>query len=169
MTERLRIGRGLFLVAAVLLAVACAPQHTTVVQKTTDDAEMHFKQGMMYAGRGDYDNAIMELQQSIAVKPTSKAYSNLGVAYMKTGKTNKALDALQKATNLDSCDPFAQYNLAAVYSVMDKTDLGMDALDQALECGFNNYDAIRFDKDLNNLRAEPEFRQTLEKHKVFLQ
>jgi hypothetical protein len=45
----------------------------------------------------------------------------------------------------------------------------MDALDRALGCGFNNYDALRFDKDLDNLRGEPEFRATLEKHKIFLQ
>ncbi len=137
--------------------------------REVDNAELHFKQGVTYAGRQDYENAVLEFQKSIAVKPMAKAYANLGVCYMKMGKNNKALINLKQAVALDSCDPFAQYNLAALYSVMDMTDLGMDHLDQALQCGFNNYDSLRFDKDLNNLRGEPEFRKTLEKHKIFLQ
>lgn len=155
-------------VIIILLTLTACHTSTTVIQKT-DDAETHFKQGIMFAGRADYNNAILEFQKSIAITRTAKAYSNLGVCYMKTGKVNKALDALQTAVGMNNCDSFAQYNLAAVYSVMDKTDLGIDALDRALECGFNNYDAIRFDKDLTNLRGEPEFRTTLEKHKIFLQ
>ncbi len=155
-----------FLMFAFMMA-AC--QNTTQVIRSVDDAELHFKQGITYAGRADYDNAILEFQKSINIRSTAKAYSNMGVCYMKTGKVNKALEALQTAVRIDNCDSFAQYNLAAVYSVMDKTDLGIDALDKALQCGFSNYDAIRFDKDLDNLRGEPEFRTTLEKHKVFLQ
>lgn len=149
----------------LLMLTACAG---TVVQKV-DDADVHFKQGIMFSGRGDYENAIIEFKKSLAIERTSKAYANLGVCYMKTGKTNKALSAMKNAVAMSSCDSFAQYNLAAIYSVMDKTDLGMDALDRALGCGFNNYDALRFDKDLDNLRGEPEFRATLEKHKIFLQ
>jgi len=133
------------------------------------NSELHFKQGLSYAKSSDYENAIPEFKRAIEISPTSKAYANLGVCYMKLGKTNKALEALQEAVNLDKCDSFALYNLTAIYSVQDRTDLSLDSLDRALKCGFNNYDAIRFDKDLNNLRGEPEFRKILEKHKVFLQ
>jgi tetratricopeptide (TPR) repeat protein len=153
----------------MMMSMMAACTNTTKIIHSTDDAELHFKQGITYAARADYDNAILEFQKSINIRSTAKAYSNMGVCYMKTGKVNKALEALQTAVRIDNCDSFAQYNLAAVYSVMDKTDLGIDALDKALQCGFSNYDAIRFDKDLDNLRGEPEFRTTLEKHKVFLQ
>jgi len=163
--RRFRYLAGILMI--VFMMTAC--ENTTQVIHSVDDAELHFKQGMTYASRADYDNAILEFQRSIDIRSTAKAHSNMGVCYMKTGKVNKALNALQTAVGIDNCDSFAQYNLAAVYSVMDKTDLGIDALDKALKCGFSNYDAIRFDKDLDNLRGEPEFRTTLEKHKVFLQ
>ncbi len=145
----------------------CAAPPVVIVQN--DQADLHFKQGVNYASRSDHENAVLEFEQSISIRPTSKAYANMGVSYMKMGKNNKALNALKAAVGIDSCDAFAQYNLAALYSVMDQTDLGIDALDRALQCGFNNYDAIRFDADLNNLRGVPEFRKMLEKHKVFLQ
>jgi len=34
--------------------------------------------------------------------------------------------------------------------------------------GFNDYDRLRSDPDLKNLRASKEFKQVLEKHKVFI-
>ena len=132
-------------------------------------AEIHFKQGILFAKSSDFENAVFEFQKAIEISPTSKAYANLGVCYMRIGKTNKALEALQQAVSIDKSDSYALYNLTAIYSVQDKTDLALDSLDKALKYGFNNYDAIRFDKDLDNLRAEPEFRKILEKHKVFLQ
>ncbi len=157
---------GIVTVIATVGFCGCSGQ---AVISQNDQADIHFKQGVNYASRSDYENAILEFEQSISIRPTSKAYANMGVCYMKTGKTNKALNALKQAVSIDSCDAFAQYNLAGVYSVLDQTDLGIDALDNALKCGFNNYDAIRFDPDLNNLRGVPEFRKTLEKHKIFLQ
>jgi len=42
------------------------------------------------------------------------------------------------------------------------------ALDAALANGFQNYDALRKDPELLNLRKSPEWRKTLEKYKVFL-
>jgi len=62
-----------------------------------------------------------------------------------------------------------QYNLAAIYSLMNQNDRSLEALDHALENGFNNADALRFDRDLDNVRGEPEFRAILERHKFFIQ
>jgi len=160
-----------FVVLLVPFVSACIPEPKTEFHfhEIKDDAETHFKQGMNFASRSDYGNAVLEFKRSIDIKPSSKAYANLGVCYRKMGQVNKAVEALSRAVRINSCDGFAQYNLAGIYSVTDKTDLGLDALDRALQCGFNNYNAIRFDNDLNNLRAEPEFRRLLEKHKIFLQ
>ena len=46
--------------------------------------------------------------------------------------------------------------------------LPQHAIDQALGLGFKNYDALRSDEDLYELRRLPEWRKTLEKHGVFL-
>lgn len=52
---------------------------------------------------------------------------------------------------------------------MNQTDLSLEALERALGNGFNNADALRFDRDLDNVRGEPEFRTILERHKFFIQ
>ncbi len=132
-------------------------------------ANSHISQGMLYANMSDFPNAINEFKSSIKCRKTAKGYSNLGAAYMHVGKMNLALDALKKAEGRNKKDNIVLYNLAAAYSLTDNTDLSLVYLDKALKYGFKNYDALRFDPDLANLRGEPEFRSALEKHKVFIQ
>ena len=125
---------------------------------------------LLYANQGDFQNAIRACQQAVHLNPYSaKAYTNLGVAYIQVGKNNKALDAIRRGAWLAPHDPMAQYNLAVIYSLMNQNDLSLEALDRALRNGFNNADALRFDRDLDNVRGEPEFRTVLERHKFFIQ
>jgi tetratricopeptide (TPR) repeat protein len=132
-------------------------------------AELNFQQGMNYVQSEDYGNAIMEFTAAIDKFPNyAIAYSNRAVAYMQQKKFNLAADDLKKASELSPTDPNIYYNLAALYSLEKKLDLSLRALDKALELGFNNYDSLRRDPDLKNLRKDAEYRHVLEKHKVFL-
>jgi Tfp pilus assembly protein PilF len=125
---------------------------------------------LLYANQGDFQNAIRECKRAVQHNPYSAAaYTNLGVAYIQVGKNNNALDALKRGAQLAPHDPMAQYNLAVVYSLINQNDRSLEALDRALRNGFNNADALRFDRDLDNVRGEPEFRTILERHKFFIQ
>lgn len=134
-----------------------------------DLASQHQQQGIVYVNQGDYQNAIAEFKRSIEIYPTVNAYANLGGTYMQVGKNNLAMDALKKAEGINPYDTLTLYNLTALNSKMNKADIALVYLDKALANGFNNYNAIRFDPDLTNIRGEPEFRKVLEKNKVFLQ
>jgi tetratricopeptide (TPR) repeat protein len=149
----------------------------------TAEAKQHLQQGMTYVSLAqanpktaseNYDNALLEFTNAIKLYPNyAEAYSNRGVAYMQQKKYNKAEEDLKKAAELKPKDPIIHYNLAALYSIQNKTDLSLDSLDRSLENGFNNYDALKptgkqSDPDLKNLRKDPEFRKVLEKHKVFI-
>jgi serine/threonine-protein kinase len=54
----------------------------------------------VYIAMGRYADAEHELRQSIALKPTSGAYSNLGAMYIYLGRYADAIDALQQAIRL---------------------------------------------------------------------
>ena len=142
-------------------------QKELAVQKLA--AQINFQQGLRYAKEEDFVNAIREFTLAIEKYPDySVAYANRAVAYMQQKKYNKAAEDLKKAASLDPRDPAVFYNLAALYALQKQLDLALEALDKALDLGFNDYDSLRKDPDLNNLRKHPEFRQILEKHKVFL-
>lgn len=132
------------------------------------EADMHIHQGMKYAKDKDYDNAINEFSLAISKHPDEIAYLNRAVAYMQQRKHNKAIDDLKAAAEINPDEAVIHYNFAAVYSLQNQMDLALDSLDRALELGFSNYEALRKDPDLKRLRSHPEYRKTLEKHKVFI-
>ncbi len=133
------------------------------------EAKLNMQQGMNYMRGRDYDNAIKEFTLAIEKHPAyDVAYSNRAVAYMQQKKFNKALDDLKKAEEMNAANPTVHYNFVALYSLQNQLDRSLDSLDRCLELGFNNYDALRGDPDLNNVRKHPEFKKILEKHKVFI-
>ena len=132
-------------------------------------ADLHLNQGMTYAAMRDWENAITEFSKAVDIdKGYAAAYTNRAVAYMQQRKYNKALDDLKQAESLNPSDKVLYYNYVALYSLQNQLDRALDSLDRALDLGFNNYDALRNDPDLNNVRVNPEFQRVLEKHKVFL-
>lgn len=144
------------------------------MQRAEADQARELDSCILFANQGDYQNAIRACKDatetgSSNARQTAAAYANLGVAYTQIGKLNLALDALERAEARNSNDPFILYNIAAVHSLRDDTDLSLEYLDQALASGFDNFDALRFDRDLDNVRGEPEFRTVLEDHHVFIQ
>lgn len=133
------------------------------------EAKLNMQQGMNYLKSRDYDNAIKEFTLAIEKFPKyDTAYSNRAVAYMQQKKFNKALDDLKKAEEINPKNATVYYNLVSLYSLQNQLDRALDSLDKSLELGFNNYDALRKDPDLNNVRKHPEFKKICEKHKVFI-
>lgn len=179
-----RSGKGAWVVCAVVAAVALAAlvggaeAGTTKKSSTApsrdaaqvqDKAAQHVQQGMTYVKMKDFENAIIEYTRAIELLPNyAVAYANRGVAYMQQQKLNKASDDLRKAADLAPGDKSIHYNLTALYCLQGAKDRAFDSLDKALELGFNNYDALRSDPDLSLIREDPEFRKTLERHKIFI-
>jgi tetratricopeptide (TPR) repeat protein len=145
------------------------------------EVKSHLKQGMSYVSvaknanspgvfNENIENAINEFSNAIKKDPNyAEAYSNRATAYMMQKKYNKALDDLKKAKELRPESASIRYNLACAHSLMGNVDYGLDELDAALAKGFDDYQALRKDPDLNNLRKHKEWRPILEKHKVFIE
>ncbi|MHB8111005.1 MAG: tetratricopeptide repeat protein [Syntrophorhabdaceae bacterium] len=156
------------------------PQAKKDSGEPSEAVKSNLKQGMSYVSiaknaksrnifNENLDNAISEFSNAINKDPNyAEAYSARAAAYMLQKKNNKALDDLKKAKELKPDSASIRYNLACLHSVMGNTDYGLDELDAALSKGFNDYDSLRKDPDLNNLRKHKEYRLILEKHKVFI-
>ena len=144
------------------------------------EVQSHVKQGFSYISnaknaREQYirdeaiENAVKEFSLAIQKDPGyAEAYSNRAAAYMLQRKFNKADEDLRKAKDLKPDSPSIRYNYASLHSLRGNIDLALDEIDAALARGFSDYDALRLDPDLDNLRRSPEFRKVLEKHKVFI-
>ena len=179
---------GIVALTVMWFPVVYAQDTKTDLPVVPQEAEAHFRQGMIYAKQESYKNALLEFKRALELFPClacnvcdadgemtscyADAYANMGVVYIQQDKLNLAVDNLKKAVLIDKKlereNALAYYNLAVVYSLREELDLGMEALDEALEQGFIEVDALRGDPDLKNLRKHPEFTKTLEKHRIFL-
>lgn len=154
------------------LIILCIASSAEAGNKRTK-AEIHFESGKQYAQSGLYDQAITKFEQAIAKDSSfALAYMNLGVCYLQKGSDYypRARRHLEHASRLREGrdDPLVWYNLTAVYSLTEAFDKAFHALDRALALGFKEFDALRTDEDLYELRRKNEFREILEKHRVFL-
>ncbi len=162
-------------------AAAVAPvEQQKPVQDKTAESKLHFNQAFSYIGSAKAAatveakeklllSAEIELNNAIEKDPANvQAWLNRGVTYIALGKPNKAEDDLKKAASMEPKNNAVHYNLACLYSTTKKLDLAADSLNLALANGFNDSDSLRNDPDLADLRKTKEFRQILEKHKIFI-
>ena len=86
----------------------------------------------------------------------------LGEAYTRRGWYEKGLTVDQQLTQLKAADPTVWYNLTCSYSLLGRIDESLDALRTAIKLGYDDFDYLRRDPDLQALRQSPQFRRFLE-------
>ena len=67
----------------------------------------------------------------------------------------------QKLAELKPFDPLIFYNLSCSYSLIKDIEKSFDALRTAVKYGYRDFDYMRVDSDLNNLRQDSRFEQFL--------
>ncbi len=87
--------------------------------------------------------------------------SRARVFYAQVLMSNNKIDQAKKETTtaleLSPNDSILLYNAACVYSLINEKKLAIQTLQNAVAGGFEHYDWIKRDPDLNNLRNEPEY------------
>ena len=83
-------------------------------------AEAYHKLGLALEGKGQLEQAKIEMQQSLTVRPnTPEVLNNLGTVYKKLGDQDKAMAAFEKSVTLRPNYPLARYNLAEAYETVN--------------------------------------------------
>ncbi len=119
--------------------------------------------GMAYAGKGQYDQAIDDYDKAIELKPRyEKAYFNRGNAYYAKRQYDQAIDDYKEAIELNPMNSYPYYNMACLYSVRNASEEACKWLRKSLENGFDNWERIRKDKDLDNIRNFSCYKEIME-------
>lgn len=85
----------------------------------------------------------------------------LGDAYTRRGWYEKGLAVDEQLSQLKAVDPVVWYNLACSHSLLGHIELALDALRQAIKRGYDDFEHLERDGDLQALRQSPQFRQFL--------
>ena len=132
----------------------------------SSDAEAFSKRAQVYSDLGMYDESLYDYTKSIQIDSSSIfSFNNRGTIFLKMKEYDKAINDFLQTTKIDSNYTKSYYNLTCIYSILNEQDTAISYLELALKKGYNNFNLIKRDSDLSNLRKHPGFDNLIEKYK----
>ena len=112
--------------------ILCSVSANTALSDPSS-AEEHYKSATAYHDLGEFERAISEYRQAIALNPNSPViYNRLGVAYSELKQYDAALDAYQKALALSPMTTELHYNVGLVYLKQGDLRRALEAFKHAI-------------------------------------
>jgi Flp pilus assembly protein TadD len=122
--------------------------------------EVHYNLGNLYKTRRKFDEAIEQYEKALVIQPEYfDAMNNLALVYVKKGEYDKALPLYMKMIELQPNSFVAYYNMACMYAKQNMVDDSVGWLKQAVTRGFKDWDFLRTDEDLKNVRHTSYFKE----------
>jgi len=118
-----------------------------------NDDEAYNDRGAAYLEIGKIDFAIADYNKSIQLNPSnSEPYRNRGAANMAADRLDAARADYSKALELNSADSRGYYNMACLHSLQKNAKEACSWLQKAIDHGYSNWDHVKQDSDLVNVR-----------------
>lgn len=109
--------------------------------------------------RIDENGEVTEKQPEIAEK--ASWLNSMAVQKMERNQLSDALVILKEAVKLKPDDSSLLYNLACIYSLLNNKEEALNALEQAVKAGWNNFTHMQNDTDLENIKGEERFKKLI--------
>mmetsp|Transcript_5050 Transcript_5050/g.12691 ORF Transcript_5050/g.12691 Transcript_5050/m.12691 type:complete len:351 (-) Transcript_5050:71-1123(-) len=100
-----------------------------------------FDDGLDKFKSGDYQGALLDWENVLGLEP---------MGYMS-----------DRGSQISQIYQVAAFNIACCYSKMGETQAGLEALEEALKSGYEDYDKIRNEPNLATLRESEDFKPLL--------
>ncbi|MEJ2495135.1 MAG: tetratricopeptide repeat protein [Ignavibacteriaceae bacterium] len=98
------------------------------------------------------------LERYLLVHPDdARAHLFYAVNLAQSGINDKAREEAKKALDINPSDPLMQYNAACFYAQLAEKQLAVKSLKNAMSSGYQDYEWIKRDSDLESIRNEPEY------------
>ena len=122
-----------------------------------------FKQGVQYQKEGQLEKAIDRFQKALKIKHGYvRAIEHLAAVYLTKRDYKTALPLYKKVLALQTDNVEACYRLAVIYAVQHRVAESVIWLKQAVERGFSDWQLLKTDKDLENIRTHTYYRELIE-------
>jgi tetratricopeptide (TPR) repeat protein len=109
---------------------------------------------------GKLDEAIEQYQKALSVQPSfASAMNNLARVYGMKGEYDRAASLYLEIVEARPESYVAYYNIACIYSEQNRAEESIDWLKKAVEKGFGDWDFLKKDTDLENIRGSSYYRE----------
>jgi len=140
-----------------------AAKISEAIHSNPNDPLLYIQLGRLYQSTGYYDLAISQYEKALSIKQDSTpALYALGITYSLKGAYAQAIDSFKKIITNEPDNAAAHYNIACVYSRQNKKNEALEWLKKALDKGYDNWDNLRNDPDLDNIKDEPAYQKLIE-------
>jgi len=130
------------------------------LKNNPDDPVLNYVLGNLYLGKGELNHAIGQFQKTLSLQPNfPAALNNLAMAHIFSRQYDQALEAFQKLIALQPDNAANYYNVAVLYALQTNVTESLAWLNKAVAKGYDNWDLIKTDKDLENIRNAEGYRE----------
>jgi clan AA aspartic protease (TIGR02281 family) len=124
--------------------------------------------GSLYLDRGEKEKAMADFETVVAKDTTAETGSCRHYALNFLGKSDEALEWMQKILELDPNNPGCWYDMACLLSRMGKCDESVAALRTSFEKGYRSFPHIEHDDDMDAVRDREDFKALIQEYREIL-
>ncbi len=125
--------------------------------------DAHINIGITLEEQGQIIEAIGHYQKALIIGPKSAlVLDKLASVYKKKKEYQKALSFYHKILEVMPENPIVYFNIACVYALQNQGEDAIKWLEKSIGQGFDNWNHIKNDKDLENIRNTSYFKELIE-------
>ena len=134
-----------------------------LLKEYPDSVELRFELGNLYFQRGDPEKASQWYKSALDLNPKFlPALNNLALVTAANKEYYKALTVFLDILNYAPDDAETHYNIACMYSRLKRVDESIEWLQKAIDKGYTNWESIKKDSDLENIRGTLAYKEIMQ-------
>jgi tetratricopeptide (TPR) repeat protein len=128
--------------------------------KDSENPVLHYQLGILFYNKGNLEKTIAQFKKVLSIQPTfDRVQNDLASVYAESGEYEKALGLFQKTLEQWPDNAGTYYNIACMYSRLNRLQASIDWLNKAVDKGYHNWNLIKTDSDLENLRKTQLYKE----------
>jgi tetratricopeptide (TPR) repeat protein len=129
------------------------------------NVELHFQLGNLYFRKGDPPKAMQHYKKALELEPNFvPALNNLALVTAANKEYYKAITVFMDILNFVPDDAETHYNIACMYSRLNRVNESIEWLKKAIDKGYADWDSIKKDGDLDNIRGSFAYKELIRGH-----
>lgn len=139
--------------------------YTMAITLAPTYAYSYIGRGRDYEMLGQKELAATDYRKVIELDTVPNDNSCAQYAFLFLGEKDKAIDFMNRYMKNSDSRTGGTYDAACLYSLMGDTATALSYIEQALERGYRRFAHMEVDRDLENIRGLPQYKELIDKYK----
>ena len=139
--------------------------YAAALKQNPDNAEAHFNLANIFRREGNTNDAVSHYKAALSIRPDfPEAIGNLALVNAARKDYSGALTLFLDLLKYRPDDAETHYNIACMYSRLKRVNESIEWLQKAIDRGYANWENIKKDSDLDNIRESSAYKKLIQGH-----